>query len=458
MVGLAEAAGFYERNPLYAYDPTRGALGFHRCPDANRMFRAPNQVGKTIAGIVEDWWHLTGRHPYRPVNLDHALGYIMIADLDNAYAEFCAKMWAFAPRDQIHPSCRFVPGKGFFYGSRRLIVMRNGRRAEFRSGEGPVTGSSGGTAGWLHLDEPPKQGHFYEITARVLATGGPIWMTFTPVGRPVEYLRRHVEGDPEHGIAPAEPWTQIVPKLSVEDCTTVGAGLQVRTQEQIDAQRAKYRGSPEYKQRVEGDWEGASEGRRLPAFTDAHVVDDEQLPKKIDEVRLSTDHGTTVGAQVAYLLGIAGKRVYLLDEWVGQGNTSSRDDARAMLAMLRRYGLTVHHVAKAFGDVNSAGKNQGGATMNQKLEEAFMEELGLTSPPFPVRAPRKGSVTAQERAINTKLLEREWFVHKRCKAWIKSASYYTGKEEDLKHAMDGARYGVVDLLGVAPRSDRILVG
>lgn len=56
-----------ERDPMVLYKPAhRAALEFHQSLAHIRYFRAPNRTSKTQSGVADNYWVLTGQHPYRP--------------------------------------------------------------------------------------------------------------------------------------------------------------------------------------------------------------------------------------------------------------------------------------------------------------------------------------------------------------------------------------------------------
>lgn len=54
-------------DPMVLYKPAhKEAMAFHRSQALIRYFRAPNRSSKTQAGCADNYWVLTGQHPYRP--------------------------------------------------------------------------------------------------------------------------------------------------------------------------------------------------------------------------------------------------------------------------------------------------------------------------------------------------------------------------------------------------------
>ena len=413
-----------------------------------------HNCGKTWAGAYEAWAHFIGVHRSR-TDLVAASGMVLVADLDNAYPVICEKLRAVEPGDWLDPATRYIAGKGYYTNGSRFIRSKAGQTIIFRSGEGSPMSVESASVAWLWIDEPPKESHFGGALSRVAVAEGPAWMTFTPIQRPTRWLQVHVEGDPETNTAPAEEWVQFRPTLTQEDCTTI-LGLVIRSTDSIARQTAAY--SPwEMAQRVYGEWEGVSVGRRLSGFSEACVVTEDAFPRSMDlggtdSIRISMDHGEGTGKQIAHLSLVTASRVVVAREWVGRGNMTPRDVATGVVGMLTSMDLTIHHVAKLVGDVNSAGLVGGGATYNEFVERALCEVLGLQTLPVSIEIPHKGrgSVDAGEGAMSHAMKEGRYLVHESCRALIHSAKHYTGREKDLKDPIDSARYGVADVL-LAPR-------
>lgn len=55
-----------EADPMIIYQPAhKAALEFHSSPAKIRYFRAPNRSSKTQSAVADNYWVLTGQHPYR---------------------------------------------------------------------------------------------------------------------------------------------------------------------------------------------------------------------------------------------------------------------------------------------------------------------------------------------------------------------------------------------------------
>lgn len=436
---LSSAADFFRRNPFHRYDPTRGMLPFHESGHARRFVRAPTQSGKTWGGIYEDWAHLVGVHRWRHV--DPSSGWVVLASLENHYAGFCEKLHELEPRDLLDPATRYVPGKGYTTNGSRFVRSKRGHTIHFRSGEGSLQALESGTIGWLHVDEVPKQAHFGAALSRLAVRGAPAWMTFTPIGRPVGWLRKHVEGDPETGEAPREEWQTFRPRLTEADCTTV-TGRVVRSAARIAAQVAGY-GAWEIRQRVYGEWEGVTEGRMISAYGDACVFDDEDVPRDIQALGFGWDHGERPGAQVCYLVAWDGLRAWVLGEYVSNERATPDEDAAGAWELATRWGIeSPFAIDEARGDSNSAGKLGLGASVNELLERAFARRFGMDTAPFSVRVPYKGkgSVKARARMLNAACASGRFRVHVSCARLDATLRNWTGDTDDLKHPFDAVGY------------------
>jgi hypothetical protein len=393
---------------------------------------------------------MTGTHPWRPAP-PAMTGWIVLPDLQGDWPKVSAKLHALQPGAVLAARCRFDPVRGYMSGGQRCIELKNGAIAYPKSGTQDALALEGASLDWCWIDEPPRRTHWTTLAQRVAVKGGRLWLTYTPVGRPLGWLREYFDGNKESNppTPPAPEWAEIRIPLTPENCPH-------RTPENIAAQIAAM--SPwELRQRRDGEWEGVTEGRRFVSFGEGTVVDDTFIGAlSITRVRLAWDHGEGAGNQIGILMVGDGRLWVAADEVVSEKGSTPTMDADLTIAMLTRWGLTVDNVDEAFGDTNSAGKAGAGASVNALLERAIMQRARRTAPPFEIRRPNKrpGSVNAGERALNSEIREGRVFVGTRCTRLIASLRHYTGTEQDLKHPIDALRYGLSDLLlnpGDTPR-------
>ena len=448
MSALASALArrLYERpDEAYAPGPTIGA--FHASESRLRLLRAPNQVGKTYAGAWEG-----NRH-----SLEHpgSVGNVLIADLDNHYSEVCAKIWEVIARAELAPTCKYVEGKGFFTGGKRAIKYRNGSRWVFRGGKSDQMAGAGLTAHWGWCDEIPPRPLFNEWLRSLSRHRGPGWVTLTPVGRPVEWFRERVEGldgRPAGDVMPdgSPMWAQFVPELSVVECWWM-------TDDQIEEITATT-DPDEAPQRLRGEWEGPTSDRRLNGMSAERII--EHVPDGEWTVTVTMDHGEGVGREHAVLLYHDATRFVVVDEYHNPHATTPEEDAQGVAAMLLRNGLSLLHVDRWRGDVNSAGKLGAGASVNDEMERAFAKMLGTERCPFRIEKAAKGagSVAYGERLLNYALHRGDLSMCERARVTVRCAWHYRGpKDEDRKHAIDALRYGLADVLAARPDYSRLYV-
>ena len=436
-----------DADPLWVYRnaaPGKGGMApfqrrFHESRARKRMLLAANRVGKTYGGAAEAWDKAGGRDGF----LVPSLGWILCSDLQSGWAAVSRCLRSLEPPDCLDPRCQYTEEDGYTVAGRRMVKLASGSLMVGKGSDQKVLALESDEVDWAWVDEPPKRTHFSALRTRLQASMGPLWVTLTPIGRPVDWLRELVEGNPGEGVPVLEDdWW-------VEHVEVTAENAPHRTPESIETQRAEC-DAWEYNQRILAGWDGVSVGRKLAAFSDALVFGDELFDEEYDSYRLGIDHGEGDGKEVAYLEGIQGRRVTLLREYAStsEGGFLPRDHARGILAMLRSVGLTLFAISEAHGDTNSAGMMASGVRYNTLLEDAFARELKLSRCPVSIQPAqkRKGAPRASISALNAWCAEGRWRVHESCTKFQHAARHFTGREKDLKDAIDAARYGVMDML------------
>jgi len=391
------------------------------------LLRTANQIGKTrgAAKKMDNWCK---------ANPDEVFG-VLIADLKNHYAEVCVKIAEAITWDALSEDTTYSDGRGFYIHGKQGIKYKNGTRVLFRSGSGPVQGLESFTVGAGWIDEVPERRHY---NAFVRGVHGPLWVTFTAIGRDPYWFRVKVEGDPETGEEPEEVWEQYVAVLSLEECPW-------KTQEEIDEMIAKT--DPyERAQRLRGEWEGPTEARRFTAFTEDSITD-EDLPEGAWST-IGIDHGEGAGKQFAVLITWTQTAVVISDEYVNPVATKPMADAKSIVAMLKRREVPYARVKRWLGDANSAGKGNVGESVNDMLGTALATCFGLPGR-VGIEVPQKGkgSVELGEQIMNIAFEAQELKVHRRCVHLIRCLRHYQalGPRDPEKHGIDGARYGLFDV-------------
>jgi len=415
--------------PGLAYCPGPTLARFIASPDRRILARAASQVGKTQAGAAKmDAWCL--------VHHDTVFG-VLVADLQNHYGEVCAKIAQVITEPELDPATHYADGRGYYVHGKPGIRYRNGTRVLFRSGTGPVQGLESFSAGAAWIDEVPQKTHY---NAFMRGIHGPVWVTFTPIGRDPAWFRRRVEGDLATGEPPEERWTQFVAPLSQAECPW-------RTPEQVAEMVAKT--DPfERAQRIRAEWEGPTEDRRFTALR-ADSVTTEDLG--VDAwATWGIDHGEVAGREFGVLLRWDQKSVVVSDEYVNPVATKPAQDAQGIVAAMQRRGVPLPRVRRWLGDANSAGKGNVGESVNAMLGRAISSCLGAGPTSVAVVVPRKeaGSVELGEQIINIALDSGELRIHERCVHLLRCLRHYQalGPRDPEKHGIDALRYALVDVL------------
>lgn len=421
-----------------------GQEAFHRGESGRRVLQAANQVGKTRAGAAECWWYMLGRHPFRETPQRATNGWIILPDL-NDWPKVSKKLREIEPPNVLDPACHYDTAKGYTYRGARGLMARNGSLALPKSGTQQQTALAGDTLDWLWFDEPPRESHWGEALSRLAVNGGAAWLTFTPIGKPLAWLKTYLLGNPETNEAGHPEWV-------ITLITLTHANVPHRTEANIAAQIAEY--SPwEHAQRVDGAWAGVTKDRWLSGFSEACVVDPDPMPN-MERIGIGIDHGEGSGKEVAILVGYDGFRLWALDEYSAPANSTPAMDATAILAMLTRWGLSPFQVSICRGDTNSMGKGGSGLSVNAALEIEFARLTKLAQPPFRIEIAQKGkgSVDAGLRAINAAFVSGRCAVLPGCTRLIHSARHWRGKgDSDLKDCLDGFRYVAMDFLAPVSR-------
>jgi hypothetical protein len=440
---IARFASELETNGLHRYEhaaPGDGGMSpaqraVHQSQHKRRLCIGGTQIGKTRLLSAEAWWNASGRHPFRSdAPPPPSLGWIVCADLRAGWPNMSRKMREIEPPGILDPRQKYDDARGYTYMGSKMIRLNCGSTVVGKSGTQELVALSGHTIDWLAFDEVPKMGHFGEARSRVAVTGGPTIMGFSPIGRPVDFLRDHCEGNPQTGTAPRESWDIHRVVLSAENCPH-------RTPEDIQTQISGY-GPWEYRQRVLAEWDGISTERWIPGFTEGCVFGDDDAPKQVQSVGLGWDHGERPGSSVCYLVVKANDRLWVLAEYASLERNTPKTEAIAIRDMMRPWGIGLQKVDDARGDSNSAGRLGLGLSVNETLERAFADLAGSSRPPFPIRVPYKGrgSVKARARMLNAAAIDGRYRVHESCTRLIHSHRHWRGENNDLKHPYDAVSY------------------
>lgn len=208
---LAEIKDRLARVRLSAYRPYAKQADFHVAGATyrERLLRAGNQLGKTVAGAAEAAYHLTGRYPewWRGRRWDRPTsawvgGVTGVSTRDNPQKMLMG--------EATSVGTGMIPAEDVagYTTSRNVAEMMDTVRIRHRSGGISVlsfksydqdrTKWQGATLDFVWFDEEPPEEIYTEGLTRTNATGGIVWLTFTPLLGMSNVVRRFLlEGGPD---------------------------------------------------------------------------------------------------------------------------------------------------------------------------------------------------------------------------------------------------------------------
>lgn len=393
-------------------------------------------------------------------------------------SQFLPWIWAFLggdpstgePGKYINPKLRLEPD-GLRGRKNAMIDLVDGPGAgsrcyvaSYAQGTARIGGASIHIAG---LDEPPPQTRWSEVRARVVDQDGSIRIGFTPTleSPDMAYLREIVEA------AGPFRWGHHNFHLTSENTHIEGHPF-ARIQQQVIDEFSQDLLEIERRMRIEGWWEPQVEGAIMHRFDrGANVVafglGDVARIARDAVVMVGLDHGLQAGKQRA-MLALASDvhsldpRVWWVDESVSSGETTTREDARAVLDMLARHGLTVWDVDVWVGDRSAVGTRTIAARKSNGLLRKEMHALlkrearerGAVPPKLDampaIHTPKKyrGSVWDGARQLNDIMGTvtdgvPHGIVHPRCEEFIAACEQWDGgPKHPHKDIWDAGRYPV----------------
>lgn len=167
-----------ERPTIYGYMPHAKQLEFHSAVEQSRLYIGGNRGGKTVGGVVEDIWWLTGEHPYRETPRPPIRGRVVVVDFNEGLEKIL-----------MPELLRWLPPSKLKNGSweqsynkrLRTLTLENGSFVEFMSYEQDTEKFAGTSRHFIHYDEEPPKSIFTECSARLVDTRGSFWITMTPL-------------------------------------------------------------------------------------------------------------------------------------------------------------------------------------------------------------------------------------------------------------------------------------
>lgn len=438
------------QNPLDYFCPTPPQEAWLKDTSKIKLFLGGNQCGKTTTGVVELLHRCLGTHPFIQTDPPPIQAYL-ITHSHQQSVTIQEKLYNMCPKGALHPTCEFVPGRGF-RGVNPIVRFSNGSIIYIKTANQGL-GLASFTASFVHVDEPVPQEVWNEIAARTLRGGaggktGTIAVTMTPVGQDVRYLQKLVED----GVVSCTK-----APLTVE-ATTPKFCKPIISQEQIDRISQTYL-PIDRAARLNGDWVvGIPEGRVFDCFDETMIS---SLPPPVANYKLAIgiDHGSQPNTQIALLVAINmddphNPWLYVLDEYVS-GAAPPESHVRAILEMLARNNIQPGQCTWT-GDNVHHGNSQGqGKMSNSLLMRAFESVLRMPMLPFRIRTIRKKrhSVYYGSAMIHSVMARRQFFIHPRCTKTIQSIQRWTMKSNQSDrskdphgHCIDALRYATLPVM------------
>jgi phage terminase large subunit-like protein len=171
------------RPNVLGYIPHEKQRIFHSTTTKGRLYIGGNRSGKTTAGVVEGIWRLTGKHPWakppfiatpeRPIR-----GRVVGVDYPNGIEKILLPEYArWTPTSELYGGS----WEKAYQAKLRMLRFKNGSIVEFMSYDQDVDKFAGTSRDFVHMDEEPPEDIYNECMARLIDTGGPWWLTMTPV-------------------------------------------------------------------------------------------------------------------------------------------------------------------------------------------------------------------------------------------------------------------------------------
>lgn len=179
LLQMGEQLQISARSPnIHGYRPHAKQVKFHKSQAKRRLYIGGNRSGKTVGGIVEGCWMLTGRHPYRETPPPPIQGRVVSVDFLNGVQKIIIpqfKQWL-PPSDLKGGTWDTAYNKEL-----RTLTLANGSTCEFMSYDQDLDKFAGTSRHFVHFDEEPPEPIYTENVARLVDTGGVLWITMTPV-------------------------------------------------------------------------------------------------------------------------------------------------------------------------------------------------------------------------------------------------------------------------------------
>lgn len=462
---LAAAMGRYaahvEDHPLDWMDWTVKQWSFlglvSGCPLS--LFRAGNQIGKTIVGAAATIARClgvdlaTGRRLSVPVE-----AWVVCTSWAQSVA-IMGKVWSLVPKSELRPGQRYNARTGFGKDNPAL-EFANGSMLRFRTTNQGPEALAGATIDWVWIDEPTDLDIFRELQKRVMRRNGRLIITLTPINRPCEWL---------HELADKGVVREVHARLDA-DALTFRSGQRMKladgTPMDDDWITEQRRVTPPLFAPVvlDGEWETRPEGVFFVNFDQSKHLAAAPKFKLNATSKLSWRLGIDYAAadrdfgQVAVLArtllvprrGAMGSDVWVhvVDEVVMGGTATTEQFADEIAAMLARNGIEWRHLDTVHGD--NPVESFALAKSNTRTARAMADRLGITLPALKPAisgakdGPKRTSLREPGCRFLYAMIEmRRLLIHPRCKHMVRGLETWDYSEmHSHKDVIDALRYAL----------------
>lgn len=456
---LKQAERHWELHPLEYARWTGPQVHYLSSTNPRKLLRLGNGGGKSWVALADVEYRARKAHPFRPDwNARPGPQHQWILTYSWAQAVPLMRIFkGFQDEQFIRSQPNWTDAKGWGKDS-PTIVYRDGSTVTWRTMKQPILTRTAAALDHVLIDEPSTSENYRELERRVFRRGGDLSLALTPVNAPapLDWLREMASA----GLIEDIHYPMTEELFRFED----GSLRKLITGRKCDAKWIEEQATgvlPQFRDIVlHGGWDLlVVDGVFSETFSRSKHVS-RKVPKGKVFLSLGNDHGTSGFSETAVLVAVDESTtyptVYVLDLYEAPANTPSDEDARQILAMLKRHGLTWESLDFATGDIPHYGgsKNKVGRKSNADLAAEIARELRLGRhralvPPIRTAksgegAGPRGSVYRGLTWLHKALLRPgQLNIHPRCESLIQSFERYQGGSRDPHgHLMDALRYAL----------------
>jgi hypothetical protein len=453
--GVMEMQRRAEEDPLRFFCPTMPQQKFINDASPVKMLLGGNQIGKTYATCALLLYHCLNRHPILKTDPPPIEAWLVTHSHEQSRT-IQGKLYEMCPKEALHPSVEYVPGKGF-RGLAPVVRFKNGSIIRIKTANQGL-GLASASCNLICIDEPVDALVFNELLARTLRGGrggksGTLAISMTPVGNvDVAYLRDMITSD-KISVTRGS--------LTIEDTTPIGC-KPLLTQEQLDRITEAFL-PIDREARITGSLDVTPQGVIFDTFDPVDMVSSQPVPSGGDyRFAVGIDHGSQPNTQVAILCCIdmrdpQAPSIYILDERVG-GAAAPEHHAQAILEMLQINQVRPELCQWTGDTAHSGARDRKVKKMsNLVLMRAFERILHLAPKtlPFTIRTAVKyrHSVYFGASMLHAIMTRKQFYIHPKCQKTIESIMSWTMKRNQSErsrdpygHCIDAMRYACMPVI------------